>query len=361
MKNRSTTKFSTNILEKGIRNPLTGHVELTYRCPLKCRHCYCIGSEDKEKELTTHEWKKILDTIHAEGCLWLIFTGGDPLIRNEFSEIYFYAKSKGFIITVFTSGQILTDEILNLLTESPPFSIEITLNGITKEVYEKITGVKDSFPVVIKNIERLVERKLPLNLKTNCLKENMHQVGQIKAFTETLLGNPSENKHFFTYDVMIYPRLTGNQKPCESRLSYKEILDIEKQDKEMWKETLETLQNEYPKMERERCYTYQCNSWLNRFWIDPYGFVKICEFENRYKTHFKTKPFNEIFHNEFPKVLDEKFKTNSKCQDCKLRSICNYCPPKAVMETGNHEGPVPYYCELAEDTLKAVNEAKKFR
>ena len=69
-----------------------------------------------------------MDEIHKEGCLWLTFTGGDPLVREDFLEIYSHAKKKGFIVTIFTNGQAFTKEIFDYLGKSPPFSIEITKN-----------------------------------------------------------------------------------------------------------------------------------------------------------------------------------------------------------------------------------------
>ena len=152
--------------------PFNGQIELTYRCDLNCVHCYCKGSEDKDRELTAKEWKKILDALQEEGCLNLCLTGGEPLIRKDFLEIYSYAKSKGFIITLFTNGQAVPPKVIDYLVKSPPFSIEITLNGITKRTYESITQIPGSFLKVMKTINALKEKKLPLVLKSNCLKQN---------------------------------------------------------------------------------------------------------------------------------------------------------------------------------------------
>ena len=77
--------------------PFIGQIELTYRCNLNCIHCYCKGLEDKEEELNTFQWKTYFDEIRQEGCIFLGFTGGDPLIRDDFLELYSYARKKGFI------------------------------------------------------------------------------------------------------------------------------------------------------------------------------------------------------------------------------------------------------------------------
>jgi MoaA/NifB/PqqE/SkfB family radical SAM enzyme len=80
------------------RIPVSGSFELTFRCNLRCAHCYCnlpLNDQDTiEKELATEEVFNILDQIAEAGCLWLLITGGEPLLRKDFLEIYTYAKKK---------------------------------------------------------------------------------------------------------------------------------------------------------------------------------------------------------------------------------------------------------------------------
>ena len=91
MKRNNLGYFYNKLSNRRDQQPLNGQVELTYRCSLKCIHCYCKGSEDKGRELATKDWMKILDEIHKEGCIWLACTGGDPLSRDDFLELYSYA------------------------------------------------------------------------------------------------------------------------------------------------------------------------------------------------------------------------------------------------------------------------------
>jgi radical SAM protein with 4Fe4S-binding SPASM domain len=322
-------------------------LELSYRCNLGCIHCYCKGSEDRDRELTTKDWKKILNVIQKQGCLRVLFTGGDPLIRDDFLEIYSYAKAKGFVVTLFTNGYALTAEIIDYLVKSPPFSIEITLNGITKDTYETITQVEGSFIKVMQNIKILAKRQLPLLLKSNCMKHNKHEIGRIKAFTEDLLGKPSENKHHFRYDTEIRPRLNKDRSPTNFRLSYDEMLEVWKQDPDIWQQYQDRLHRLCPDFKRDRSFLYNCNTWMRACFINPYGWLKFCQFSDKFSINLKTTPFQEGFYKIFPQVLKQRFKTNSKCKDCHLRSLCNNCPAKAYLEAGDDEAPVTYYCELA--------------
>ena len=354
MKEISSGHFYGSLAKKRNHFPLRGQIELTYRCSLNCIHCYCKGLEDKNRELTTQEWKKILDEIQKEGCIWLTFTGGDPFIRDDFLEIYSYIKDRGFIITLFTNGQALTKEIINYLEKSPPYSIEITLNGITKETYETITQIEGSFSKALENIKKLKEKGLPLILKSNCLKQNKQEIEKIKVFVDNFLGK-AKGKYYFKYDPMIYPRLNGDKTPCDFRLSFEELVELRKEDADIWQEYQKSLHSEFPGLERDGGFLYHCNSWMKQFFINPYGRLKFCNFSEKFSIDLRTAGFKEGFYKIFPKLLDEKFKTNSKCKDCSLRSICYHCPARAYLETGDEETPVEYYCQLAEETAKQIH------
>ncbi len=371
MKKIQAGYFFQRLSNKKTHFPLNAHLELTYRCNLNCIHCYCKGLEDTvsgnrlsvsganrkpqtaNRELTTEEWKEILDEIYREGCLWLTITGGEPLIRDDFLEIYSYAKAKGFIITLFTNGLLLTEKIIDYLQKSPPESIEITLNGITESVYESISGVKGSFKRVISIIKELADKNLPLILKSNCLRQNKNEIGRIKAFVDELLGKGNKRWRF-KYDPMIYPRFNGDTAPCNYRLSFEELLEVKHSDPEIWEEYKRGLCNKFPDLGRDREFVYRCTAWLNQFFINPYGRLKFCQFSDKFSVDLRKQIFKEGFYNVFPQLLNEKFKTDSKCKDCSLRPICYHCPARAYLETGDEEAPVPYYCELAKATAEQM-------
>jgi len=355
--------FFSRLLDKKAHYPFSGQIDLTHRCNLDCIHCFykdsrIVSSKSGVKELTTQEWKKILDELQQAGCLNLCLSGGDPLMRKDFLEIYAYAKAKGFMITLFTNGQALTPKLINYFLKSPPFSIEITLNGITKKTYESITRVPGSFRKVMQTIRRLKEKNLPLVLKSNCLKQNQHEIGRIKAFTEKLFTGLSKKRYRFKYDDMILPGYNRGQARCDYRLNFQELLALRKQDPDIWEEYQKILNCKLPRrLGRKREFLYHCNAWMQQFHINPYGRLKFCDLSDKFSVDLKTTSFREGFYQVFPQVLKEKFKTKSKCKDCPLRPICYYCPARAYLETGDEEAPVPYYCQLAKATYKEMRKS----
>ena len=326
------------------RGPLGGAIELTYRCNLNCIHCYSKGRETEE--LNTLQWKKILDEIHKEGCLWLTVTGGEPLLRKDFLEIYNYAYSKGLLISIFTNATLLSQKVLDFLNGHRPFCIEISLYGISKQVYESVTRLTGSFQKVRDNISRLLEINMPLVLKTVGLKQNKDEILKVKAFTERLLG-----KKRFKFDSLVLPRLDGDTAPCQYRLSIEEILKIENSDMDMLSQRKEQMHVPF-ELIRSQEFLYQCNAPLSNFFINPQGRLQFCHLSSKYSSNLTKESFKDGFYQKFPKLMQERFSAHSKCMTCSLRKDCYFCPARSYLETGAQEGPVEYYCELAKARQK---------
>ena len=201
--------------------PLTGTIEVTRRCPLQCAHCYNnLPMHDRtarEGELTLDEHRRIIDEIARAGCLWLLYTGGEIFARRDFLDIYTHAKHAGLLVTLFTNGTLVTPAVADSLAALPPFSIEITLYGRTAATYERLTGVPGSHAKCLRGIRLLMERGLPLKLKTVAVTLNRHEVGAMQRFAEELGVE-------FKFDTMMNPRIDCSQSPLAVRLSPQECV-----------------------------------------------------------------------------------------------------------------------------------------
>jgi radical SAM protein with 4Fe4S-binding SPASM domain len=327
--------FSSQLHDKTASkvNPVTGQFELTFRCNLNCVHCYA-AEEPKKKELSYSQVLGILGKINHAGCLWLSFTGGEPLIREDFIDIYRYAKRKGFIISILTNATLVNPKIADYLAEEPPLAIEISLNGITESTYERISRTKGSFKKFMAGIRLLKDRKLPLRIKTQAMTLNYHELDKIKDFTRGL-GLP------FVLDGMIYPKLDGSDAACRLRLSPEEIANLNglMSDSELC-----------PKIEEdefESCdYLFRCAAGINSFHISPYGELIFCTFYREPRFDLRSGQFREGF-SIFKQLRNLKYQTDSQCKDCKIWYVCGQCPAVAKLENGNSEKPIEYLCRLA--------------
>src|SRR5437667_7741880 len=172
METLSYSEFSRRVHREvnSARIPVNGTIELTNRCPLVCSHCYnnlpMNDAAARRAELSTEEHRRILDELGELGCLWLLYSGGEILARRDFLDIYAHAKRSGFLVTLFTNGILIDERMADRLADLPPFAIEITLYGRTRETYERLTRIPGSFDRCMRGVDLLLERNLPLKLKS---------------------------------------------------------------------------------------------------------------------------------------------------------------------------------------------------
>ncbi len=260
-------------------------------------------------------------------------------MRKDFLDIYTYAKRKGFLITIFTSGISITPAIADYLLEYTPLRIEITLNSIKPSTYEKISGVSGSFERCMRGIHLILERNLPLTLKSIGMSLNSTEILRIKKYVESL------GKVNYRYDSIIIPMLDGSEYPCCFRLSPQEIMDIEYGDNNMRQEWKRCSQSERQPSEPDKL--FRCGGGINSFNINPYGELQFCHLLREPAVDLRRGTIREGLDSLFPQIRSARYESNSKCRDCSLWHFCSQCPGRAWLETGNQEAPVDYYCQLA--------------
>src|SRR5437588_10041974 len=253
-----------------MRVPVNGTIEVSHRCPLQCKHCYNnLPMNDfvaRARELTLDDYKRLLDELADLGCLLLLFSGGEILARRDLLDSYAYAKRKGFLITLFTNGTMITEKIADFLADLRPFTIEITLYGGTKETYENLTGIPGSYERCLRGMDLLLERNLPLKLKTVALSITKHEIPLMKQMA-------ADRGVEFTFDAMINPRIDCSSSPLAVRLTPSEIVELDLDDTERVSEWRRLARDFQPPVyvEGESRQIYGCGGGINSFAIDPYG------------------------------------------------------------------------------------------
>ena len=344
-------KFSSRIHEKagGKRLPLEGSIEVTERCNMQCAHCYIsLPAGDIEacrQELSCDEIFGIIDQVAQEGCLWLLFTGGEPFLRPDFPEIYMQAKRKGLLITIFTNGTLLTPKIVDQLAEYPPFSIEITLYGRSKEVYERVTGVPGSFQQCMTGINLLLERKLPLKLKTVVMRMNQHELPDIKDFAKSLGVD-------FRYDAELNMGVDARNTPARQRITPEEVVQLDQNDSKRMKGWQEFCARYPVPVRSDRI--YQCGAGMSTFHINSFGRLSCCMMARNPSFDLRESTFHQGWLFFFPQVLEQEWTSESKCRDCSLTALCNRCPGIAQLEHGNQEAPIDYHCLITHLRANAI-------
>jgi radical SAM protein with 4Fe4S-binding SPASM domain len=349
-------EFSANLHQRqaGERVPLQVSIEVTRRCPLECLHCYNnlpMGDMDaKQRELTKEEHFRVLDELVEMGCFWILYTGGEIFARKDFLEIYTYAKEKGFLITLFTNGTIINEQIADYLAEWPPFAIEITLYGRTRETYEALTMIPGSYDRCLRGIKLLRERKLPLKLKTVATSINKHEVMAMRRFAEEELGVD------FKMDGQINPRIDCSQSPLAVRLTPEEVVALDMASPKGKSEYLRLAKRDLerpPNLSQSET-VYVCGGGMNSFAINAYGEIGICVISQQDTFSVRTAGVNAVWENSLLQLRNRKRTRLTKCTQCRIQSVCGMCPANGEMENGDRESPVEFLCHIAHLRAAAV-------
>ncbi len=171
------------------RSPLLGRLdlELTERCNNNCIHC-CINlpMEDdgaRQRELSTTAIKEILSETAALGALSIRFTGGEPLLREDFIDLYLHARRLGLKVLLFTNARLITPELADLFARTPPLlKIEVTVYGLKPESYEAVSRVPGSYEEFRRGIGLLRERNVPFVVKGALLPPNRAEMESFEAW-----------------------------------------------------------------------------------------------------------------------------------------------------------------------------------
>ena len=327
------------------RMPVDVSIEMTRRCPLECQHCYNnlpMGDlAARNRELSKEEYEKILNELSDMGVIWLLFTGGEIFARKDFPEIYTFAKKKGFLITLFTNGILINEKIADYLREYPPFAIEITLYGRTKETYEALTQIPGSYDRCMRGIRLLMERDLPLKLKTVGTRINAHEVIAMREFAEQEVGVD------FKFDSLLNPRIDCSQAPLEVRLSPEEAVALDLNWPKMASEYRQLLERSIVRPAESSKTVYVCGGGVKSFAIDPYGHMSICVISHRETYDIRQGSVREGWEHFLLEVRHRERTRPTKCDACRIQSVCSSCPATGELETGDPESPVEFLCEVA--------------
>lgn len=346
-------EFGKRLREKAAANriPLGGTFELTFRCNLRCIHCYCNlpANEHRasEQELTSGEIKSLVDTLVEEGSLWFLLTGGEPLLRPDFPEIYRYIREKGMVVTLFTNGTLITSEIADLLYEYPPFQVEITLYGATQPTYEKVTQVVGSYKRCIKGIALLLDRGLRVNLKTMAMTVNRHELDEMQAFADRLGLK-------FRFDPLLNGRVDNqaSENPFPYRLTPEDVVQLDLNNPKRLDSLKEFTQSFSGPVQTDRLFF--CGAGLMTYHIDPYGVLYVCMLDRTDGYNLRRGSFQEGWYHYLGQVRLKKPEHAFQCRDCNLVALCGNCPGWSYLEHRNESCTVDYLCQVAHLRAKAI-------
>ena len=192
----------------------------SWHCNQKCVHCYAAGQTlAEEKELDTAEWKRIIDKCREAGIPQITFTGGEPTMREDLTELIDY--SKWFVTRLNTNGIKLTKDYCRELKKASLDSMQITFYSCDEEIHNKLVGA-NRYQNTVLGIENAIEEGLNISINTPLCTLN-------RDYVKTLEFLKEKGVRYVTCSGLI---TTGNATEAESvslQLSGEQIQEILKE------------------------------------------------------------------------------------------------------------------------------------
>jgi MoaA/NifB/PqqE/SkfB family radical SAM enzyme len=337
------------------RLPLSGSIDLTYRCNNNCRHCWLrlpATAEERKQELSTDEIRRIADEARAMGCREWSISGGEPMLRPDFPEIFDYLTVKARSYTINTNGTLITPAIARQLTRRG--SKMVALYGATAEVHDHITRNPGSFDAVMRGFRYLREAGAGFIVQIIPMRDNYHQYGEMVKLAKSL------SPHYRVGAAWLYLSACGsarrNAEIRRQRLDPKEVIALDQPDLAYEEATDSPSMVHRPSLtaDADDCLFAGCIAVRRDFHIDPYGGMTFCCFirDPALRYDLRKGTFRAAWDEFIPGLADkvrggEEYLEN--CGSCEYRQDCRWCGVYGFLEHGRYGAKVEYLCDVARE------------
>ncbi len=337
-------------------------IELTERCNNACIHCYINRPEDDARaaaaEMDAAFVKNILQQAAALGALNVRFTGGEPLLREDFTELYLFARRLGLRVTLFTNARRITPELAQVMGRIIPGKpVEVTVYGMHPESYDAVAGQRGAFGEFRRGIDLLLEYKIPFIVKQAFLPPNRHEIDEFEAWAATLPGMHKKPGYSMNFDLR-----ARRDNPAKNRLIQSLRLSPE--------ETVAMLGRNagYIAEMRQFCAKFigppgdrlfNCGAGKG-LTVDAYGRAQmclqlrhpeaVCDLRCAGEMMAGESPLRHVLTRVFPRWRERRAENPEylrRCARCFLKGLCEQCPAKSWQEHGTLDTPVEYLCQVA--------------
>ena len=362
-----STYFHSKGRELGV--PVAGNFELTARCNFNCPMCYVHMTEEQVasagKELTAQQWLDIARQAKDRGMIFVLLTGGEPLMRKDFFEIYKGMKAMGLLVSINSNGSMIRGEILEKFLEDPPCRFNISLYGGSNETYKNMCG-RPVYDQVKENIRALRKAGIDVCLNLSITPYNRADLAQIYADAEELDVNVRASSY-------MYPpiRLEDDTFGCGNRLSASDAAELSVEwdllrfRPEEFAQRAENMAKLFT-ADQDGCPVesgegVRCRAGSTSFWMTWDGRMLPCGMMTQPEFYPLQTGFDAAW--DGVRGATAQIRTPAECVGCDHREVCSVCAAVCLAETGRFDGVPEYVCERTRKivcfTQKAYAERKQ--
>ena len=324
----SSQKLFENTRLKNI--PLICTFELTQNCNQRCVHCY-LGKNKRPDALSTRRVKQILVQLARAGTLYLTFTGGEILLREDIIELCAAARKLAFDLRLFTNGTLLTEKMARELAALNVTALEISIYG-RKSTHDSITRVPGSFDKSIAAIRLARRHGMAVTLKSPMMKNNFPDYRYLKSLAGRLGAA-------LKIDPVIVPANDGGTAVLRHRLPDVKLKSLLASGRNLAETRHATETGD----------SLLCSAGRNLAAVTCDGTLYPClqlplALGNLQKTSF-ARLWRSAAATRYRQITDADL---DECFSCKLSAFCQRCPGLALIENGSLLGPSKTSCKIAQ-------------
>ena len=346
------------------RKPVSGTFELTSRCNFRCKmcyiHCNALDNAALSRERDTAWWLAMAQQLHDCGTLTLLLTGGEPLLRPDFAEIYRRCRELGMLVSVNTNAALMTPSLIDLFADVKPMRLNVSLYGASDEAYRTLCGADGVFTRVRDNLLALRARDVDVKLNYTVTPENIDDAAQIIAFGREHGMNVQAASYLFPpVRSENGARQAAHRTDAETSACYRyrcESLQLSEEERQQRRQSAAAL---LPSLLPDPDYAaphekLRCRAGVSAFWVSWQGSLLPCGMLPEPSCDLLAQPFAEAW--EQLKEKTAALCLPAACSDCALRGHCEVCAASCYAETGRTDGVPRYLCERTKAYLRLLTE-----
>ncbi len=316
-------------------------LELTHRCPCRCKHCYVVH-EPQEDRLSTDDVLDLLDQAREEGVFHLTLTGGEVMLRKDIFTILEKARRDGHKITLLTSGLTLNEAQIIRLATIGLFSVEMSMLGASAAVNDDLMQVPGALDRICKTARLMRKHGLQVILKSTIMRPNAAELSAMADLARKL-------DCAFNATPSVVARRTGGRDPLDLALDVDELADLDPS----------LLDGGHiPGEDSSHGAILICKAGRTVAAVSPEGDVYPCIMWPQPVGNIRERQLKDIWHTNPDSFLQEirglAAQEITGCPGCDLRRHCKRCPGAAWQETRSFDGPAPTICNAAEGHARAA-------
>ena len=287
-------------------------------------------------ELTTQEWLDIARKAVDNGMIYLLLTGGEPLLRHDFIELYTSLIQMGLMICINTNGSLLTPQVVECFRQYPPEHVNVTLYGASACRYASVCGNESGYSQVLQGIRLLKQAGIRVILNTTFIQDNLPDMEELVEFakqehipirTAAYLFPPVRNGHT-VQNVTLSAEEMG-----KAAAAFDNLTLTDEQKKKRLNYINGCLAEEFDDIQSPECKPSACMAGRGSFWISWDGFMYSCGMLSHEGTNVREYEFSDAWRRTVESA--KKLYLPEECSVCKYHKLCPSCA--AISQCVNQE------------------------